>query len=432
MDQSTQLIILTSVAGALFVLGVPIFLCMATWTLLASFIIDFTIQNIGVTSYQGISSYALLAMPLFIVAGELISAGGGAAKLSALPATVLRPIRGGMSLAAIATCSIFSAISGSNSAIVATVGRTLIPEMKRQGYDPEFAAASTAAGGIVGILIPPSLLMVIYGFMTNLSIIDLFTAGWGPGICVSLGLAGGAIYCSRKHKWGGTEPFAVRDSARALWDAKLGITTMVLVLVLIYGGYSSPTEAASVVACYCILIGVFVTEQIKLKDIPGIFLASGRINGMLAPTIAISIVMQQILSIVGVPRLVYNFIYAFQEPWAMMLMMMAALVLFGSIMESISVCIILAPIMAPIAAAAGYNPYHFALVFIVGLSLGFITPPFALDLFVASGVTGIPYGKIIRWISPFIIGVCIAWLLIAFYPPITLALFKIVGGGGGF
>ncbi len=430
MDQSTQLIILTSVAGVLFVLGVPIVLCMATWTLLASFIIDFTIQNIGVTSYQGISSYALLAMPLFILVGELINASGGAARLSALPATVLRPIRGGMSLATIATCSIFSGISGSNSAIVATVGRTMIPEMKRQGYNPEFAAASTAAGGIVGILIPPSLLMVIYGYLTNLSIIDLFTAGWGPGIFVSLGLAGGAFYCSRKHRWGEPQPFGMKDSIRALWDAKLGITMMVLVLVLIYGGYSSPTEAASVVACFCILVGVFFTEQIKPRDLPGIFLASGRINGMLAPMIAISIMMQQILSIVGIPRLVYNFIYAFHEPWAMMLMMMFALFLFGSIMESISVCTILAPIMAPVAVAAGYNPYHFALVFIVGLSLGFITPPFAFDLFVASGITGIPYGKIIRWMSPFIVGVCIAWLLIAFYPPITLALFSIVGGGG--
>ncbi|MEM5789998.1 MAG: TRAP transporter large permease subunit, partial [Syntrophobacteraceae bacterium] len=178
MDQSTLLWLITFAIALLFVLGVPVFLCIATWTLLASLVIDFTISNIGVTSYQGISSYALLAMPLFILTGDLIGAGGIAVKLSNLAGALLRPIRGGMALATIATCSMFAAISGSNSATVATIGRIMIPEMRKQGYDYEFATATTAAGGIVGILIPPSVLMVVYGFMTNLSVINLFTAGW--------------------------------------------------------------------------------------------------------------------------------------------------------------------------------------------------------------------------------------------------------------
>ena len=189
MDESTLLWLITSLTAVLFVVGVPVFLCIGVWTTLASLAIGFTISNIGITSYQGISSYALLAMPLFILTGDLIGAGGIAVRLSALAAALLRPVRGGMALATISTCSMFAAISGSNSATVATIGRIMIPEMKKQGYNVEFAAANAASGGIVGILIPPSVLMVVYGFMTNLSVIDLFTAGWGPGICVSLGLA---------------------------------------------------------------------------------------------------------------------------------------------------------------------------------------------------------------------------------------------------
>jgi len=430
MDESTLLWLITSLTAVLFVVGVPVFLCIGVWTTLASLAIGFTISNIGITSYQGISSYALLAMPLFILTGDLIGAGGIAVRLSALAAALLRPVRGGMALATICTCSMFAAISGSNSATVATIGRIMIPEMKKQGYNVEFAAANAASGGIVGILIPPSVLMVIYGFMTNLSVIDLFTAGWGPGLCVSLGLAGAALFSARKNKWGEVGPFVFKDVFKAFWGAKFGILAVFLILFLIYGGYSSPTESAGVVAFYCLLAGMFLTRELKLRDIPEVFLSSGRVNGMLAPVIAISIVLQQVFNIIGLHEGVYDLIHTFKAPSLMLLAMMAAIVFFGCIMESISVCIILSPIFAPIAVSMGMNPYHFALTFIVGLSLGFVTPPFGLDLFVASGITGIPYGKIIKWIPPFLVGICLAWLAVAFIPAISLTLFKIVGGGG--
>ncbi len=172
----------------------PIFLCVAFWATLASIAIDFTIMNIGITSYQGISSYALLAMPLFILTGDLIGAGGIAKKLSMMARRVLAPLRGGLAMAAVATCSLFSAISGSNSATVATIGRIMIPELKDQGYNDEFAATTVAAGGIVGILIPPSILMIVYGFTVNLSVLDLFKAGIIPGLLVSVALMAAARF----------------------------------------------------------------------------------------------------------------------------------------------------------------------------------------------------------------------------------------------
>jgi C4-dicarboxylate transporter DctM subunit len=412
--------IISVITGGLFILGVPIFLCVAFWATLASIAIDFTIMNIGITSYQGISSYALLAMPLFILTGDLIGAGGIAKKLSMMARRVLAPLRGGLAMAAVATCSLFSAISGSNSATVATIGRIMIPELKDQGYNDEFAATTVAAGGIVGILIPPSILMIVYGFTVNISVLDLFKAGIIPGLLVSIALMVAARFWCRKYDWGRPEPFLIKEVVRSTWDAKLGIAAVALILIIVYGGISSPTEASGVVAAYCLIAGTLLTREIKLKDIPAVFLSSGRVNGLLAPVVAISIVLQQVFSILGVHNVVSNFVHSFGSYFVMLGAMMFSIVMAGAIMESISVCIILAPILAPIAVSIGMNPIHWGVVFIVGLSIGFITPPFGLDLFVASGITGIPYDKLIKWVPPYLAFVFIAWIIIMLFPWLSL------------
>lgn len=415
--------IITGLTATFFVVGTPIFLCIAFWSIMASIVLDFTLSNIGSTAYTGLSSYALLAMPLFILTGDLIGAGGIATKLANLFTKLTAPFRGGLALASIFTCSAFSAISGSNSATVATIGKIMIPELKNQGYHPEFAATSVASGGIVGILIPPSILMIVYGFTVNVSVLDLFKGGILPGLLVSFALAVATYYWSRKFGWGKPQPFSGTAVVRGVWDAKLGLGAVLIILYIIYGGISSPTEAAAIAAFYCLMAGTLFTRQIKLKDIPGVFLSSGRVNGLLAPVIAISIVLQQVFSILGVQNAVAEFVLSFGSTVLIMLAMMFMIVLFGSIMEAISVCIVLAPILAPIAAQLGFDPIHFGLIFIVGLSLGFITPPFGLDLFVASGITGIPYGDLIKWLPPFLICIVIAWLIIAFFPGITLFFF---------
>ena len=422
LDQGTMIWIITIVIFALFALGTPIFLCAAYWVLLVSLVIDFTIENIGITCYQGISSYALLAMPLFILTGDLIGAGGIAAKLADFARLLLIRIRGGIALATIFCCSIFAAISGSNSATVATIGRIMIPEMNKQGYHREFATANAAAGGIVGILIPPSILMIVYGFSTNVSVLDLFKAGWLPGIVLSSSLACGALYWSRKYKWGEIEQFSLKKTAVAFSKANLGLGAVALILIIIYGGIASPTEAAGVVAAYCLLAGVFLQRGLKIKDIPKVFMTSGRVNGMLAPVIAVSIVLQQVFSIIGLHKSIGSFILGFGSPILVIGSMMFVITVAGMLMESISITIIMAPVMAPIALAMGFHPVHFGIVFIVGLCIGFITPPFGLDLFVASGITGIPYGRLIKWLPPYLICNFIAWIIIAAVPWLSLFL----------
>ena len=420
IPQNVAIWIITFITGLFFIVGVPIFLCVAFWATMASIAIDFTIQNIGITSYQGISSYALLAMPLFILTGDLIGAGGIAKKLSIMARRILAPLRGGLAMASIFTCSLFAAISGSNSATVATIGRIMIPELKDQGYRADFAAANVAAGGIVGILIPPSILMIVYAFTVNLSVLDLFKAGILPGTLVSIALMAAARFWCHKYDWGRPEPFIFKDVLRATWDAKLGIMAVILILGIIYGGISSPTEASGIAAAYCLIAGVLLTREIKLKDIPTIFLSSGRVNGLLAPVVSVSIVLQQVFSILGVQDAVSQYIHTFGSNFVIMGLMMFSIILAGAIMESISVCIILAPILAPIDVSVGMDPIHWGAAFIVGLSIGFITPPFGLDLFVASGITGIPYDKLIKWVPPYILFVLIAWIIIMAVPWFSL------------
>ena len=237
---------------------------------------------------------------------------------------------------------------------------------------------------------------------------------------VSVALMAAARYWCLKYDWGKPEPFILKEVIRSTWEANLGIGAVALILGIIYGGIASPTEASGIAAAYCLIAGVVLTRAIKFKDIPSVFLSSGRINGLLAPVVAISIVLQQVFSILGVNEVVYNFVHSFGNYWLMLGAMCLSIVLAGAIMESISVCLILAPILAPIAASMGMNPVHFGVVFVVGLSIGFITPPFGLNLFVASGITGIPYDNLIKWVPPFLFFVLVAWIIVMVIPWLSL------------
>jgi C4-dicarboxylate transporter DctM subunit len=254
------------------------------------------------------------------------------------------------------------------------------------------------------------------------SVLDLFKAGWLPGIVLSASLATAALYWSRKYKWGEPGAFSLKKTGRALAEANLGLGAVALILIIIYGGIASPTEAAGVVAAYCLLAGVFIQRGLKIKDIPKVFMTSGRVNGMLAPVIGVSIILQQVFSIIGLHKTVADFILSFGTPILVIGSMMFVITLAGMLMESISITIIMAPVMAPIAMAMGFHPVHFGIVFIVGLCIGFITPPFGLDLFVASGITGIPYSRLIRWLPPYLICNFTAWIIIASVPWLSLFL----------
>ncbi len=424
------LIALTSIGVTiLFIFGVPIFLVIGFWIVGVSLIIDFTLANVGVTLFEGLNFFGLLALPLFILTGDLINAAGIAKRLSDFAYSVLGWIRGGMGLATIGACGLFAAISGSNSGTTATIGSIMYPEMRENGYDKHFAAATAAAGGTVGIIIPPSIIFIVYGFLLNLPISDLFIGGMLPGILMLLAMMVACIVMSWRNNWGTILAWNTKYIARCAGKAYLGFIAIGIVLYGIYSGKFSPTEAAGVTVGFCLLAGVLITREISLRSLPSVVLRSAQINGMLAPLIAVSVVMQQILSLLGVGEVVTEWVTGLGGYAIILLTCMFLVLAAGTVLESLPNTIILAPILAPIAYSIGVDPIHFAVIFLVGDAIGFITPPYGLNLYVASGITGIPYFRLLKYSMPYLLALLIAWFIIAFWPPLSTYLLSFGGVG---
>ena len=414
--------LITTGITLLFLLGVPIFLVIGLWVVGTSLVIDFTLANIGVTLFQGLSFFGLLALPLFILTGDLINAAGIAKRLSDFAYSVLGWLRGGMGMSTLGACGLFAAISGSNAGTTATIGSIMHPEMKKNGYDERFSAATAACGGTVGIIIPPSIIFIVYGFMMNLSISDLFIAGMIPGAMMVLGMMVACHLVARRNGWGTLIPFKVKESAVFARKAYLGFATIAVVLYGIYSGKFSPTEAAAITVGFTLIAGLLITREISIFKLPAIMLRSGQIAGMLAPLIAISVVMQQLLSVLGAGQILEDLLNNLGNYYAILGACMVMILLAGMILESLPVTIILAPILAPIAQSAGVDPIHFSVIFLVGAAIGFVTPPFGLNLYVASSITGIPYLKLVRYVIPYFIALIVAWLAIALLPPLSMFL----------
>lgn len=419
MDGLLITLISLGVTG-LFILGIPIFLVISLWVVGVSLVIDFTLANVGVTLYEGLNFYGLLALPLFILTGDLINAAGIAKRLSDFAYACLGWLRGGLGMASLGACGMFAAISGSNSATTATIGGIMHPEMTEGKYDSKFAAATVAAGGTVGIIIPPSIIFIVYGFMMNLPIGDLFMAGLVPGILMVIAMQLVCWYIARKNGWGVLNPFRVRNAMKTGMRAWLGFLAIGIVLWGIYSGAFSPTEAAGMTTGFCLIAGILVTRELKFSQLPAIMMRSGQITGMLAPLIAVSVVMQQVLSLLGAKEFLTEVIGLLGGYYPILFACLFIVLLAGTVLESLPNTIILAPILAPIAMSIGVDPIHFAVLFLIGDAIGFITPPYGLNLYVASSMTGIPYLQIVRSVLPYLYALSATWVLVAFFPSISL------------
>ncbi|MCB1755663.1 MAG: TRAP transporter large permease [Gammaproteobacteria bacterium] len=427
MDNGTLIALISVGVTVLFLIGVPIFLVIGFWVIGCSLVIDFTLANVGVTLFEGLSFFGLLALPLFIMTGDLINAAGIAKRMSDFAYSILGWVRGGLGMATIGACGMFAAISGSNAGTTATIGSIMQPEMKKNGYDERFAAATAAAGGTVGIIIPPSIIFIVYGFLLDLPISDLFIGGMLPGVLMVIAMQGACFLVCRKNQWGHLIRFEPKKIGVAALKAYLGFIAIAIVIYGIYSGTFSPTEAAGVTVGFCLIAGVLITRQIKISKLPEILLRSGQITGMLAPLIAVSVVMQQILSLLGAGEVVNGWMADLGKPEYVLLACMFLVLAAGTVLESLPNTIILAPILAPIAYSAGVDPIHFAVIFLVGDAIGFITPPYGLNLYVASGMTGIPYFSIVRYVLPYLFALLVAWMIIAFWPPLSTFLLQYGG-----
>ena len=448
MSDGTLITLISLGVTVFFMLGTPVLLVIFYWVIGCSFVIDLPLANTGNELINVFSKgFALLAMPLFILTGDLINQSGIARRLSDFAYSCLGWLRGGLSMASIAACGLFAAISGSNSATTATIGSMLHPEMVKGGYDERFSAATAAAGGTVGIIIPPSIIFIVYGFLLNLPISDLFVAGIIPGTLMVLGMMTAAFIVCTINGWGVLIGLSISRMIKTGIGAWLGFFAIGLVLWGIYTGKFSPTEAAGVTVAFCVFIGLisyplnqimgsgedipveqksygsmFVVEGFTLLQIPNIVSRSAQISGILVPLIAVSVAMQQVMSSLGAKDFIGEFVTGMGGYYAVLFTSMAIVFVTGMILESLPVTIILAPILAPIAASVGIDQIHFAVVFLVGASIGFITPPYGLNLYVASGVTGVPYFRLLRYILPYLAALISVWFFVALVPETALMI----------
>ena len=454
MDQATAITLISILATAIFILGVPIFLVIAVWIVGTSMILDLTFDNIGVAlSDVFTDGFALLAMPLFILTGDLINRSGIAKRLSDFAYSCLGWLRGGLAMASLGACGLFAAISGSNSATTATIGSIMHPEMVKGGYEPRFAAATAAAGGTVGIIIPPSIIFIVYGFLMNLPISDLFIGGLIPGAMMVFAMQFVCWVVCKRNGWGHLIRWEMRRIAKTALGAWLGFFAIGLVLWGIYTGKFSPTEAAGVTAGFCLITGLIMlplyrrfgttgedadpserrfgemlmVQGFTFKELPDVVMRSGQIAGILAPLIAISVVMQQILSVLGAQATLQAFVVSMGGYYAVLATAMVMVLVAGTVLESLPNTIILAPILAPIAHSMGVDPIHFAVVFLIGDAIGFITPPYGLNLYVASSVTNIPYFQLLRYTLPYLVSLLAVWVVVALTPQLSTVLLTFIG-----
>ena len=373
----------------------------------------------------------MLAAPLFILTGDLISAGGLARRMSDFALALLGWVRGGLGMASLGACGMFAAISGSNAATTATIGSITYPTMVKQGYDKNFSAATAAAGGTVGIIIPPSILFIVYGYLISLPISELFLAGIIPGILMVAVMMIACYIVSRRKNYGHITPFKLSILRQTLPGASIGMFAIFIVLGGIYTGVFSPTEASAVTVVYCLLAGMLITRETKWRKLPDIFFRSGIIIGIIVPLVAVSIMMQEILAVIGAREFISMLLTGLGGFYTILFVMMGMVLAAGTLLESVPNTIILAPILAPIAVTIGVDPFHFAVIFLIGDAIGFITPPYGLNLYVASGITGLPYFGIVRQVLPYLISLLIIWVIVALVPELSTFLIKFAGLGGG-
>lgn len=423
---SNSLIILGISALMLFhlAIGLPLFVVLGLGSVaLIALTGTYSLSVLGETPFSALDSWALLAMPLFILAGEIISRGHTARDLVRLGEAIVGWIRGGLGMATIFGCFLFAGTSGSSSADTITIGRIMIPAMSKKGYVRSYAASLAASGGILGVIVPPSLIFIIYGVTTSTSIGDLFLGGIVPGLMLALAMCVANYFVCRFTSWGVPEKgtFHLRELGKALWGAKFGLGAPVIILGGIYGGVFTPTEAAAVAVAYVLIVEVVINRSIGARDVVQSFGRAAIVVGILGPIIAFSILFGETLAILRVPGAIVEFFLGLPVDTAeSVVLIVLVLLIVGCILEPIAAILVVMPILLPIGLALGFDPIHFGVFVVCALSVGFVTPPVGINLFAASAVSGEPFINIAWKAVPAFLALIVTIMVLAAFPSLVL------------
>ncbi len=408
-------------------LGVPIFSALGVGLLL------FTQLNpimnppfYATTLFESLNKPALIAIPLFILTGDVFVETGLSEKLLSFARTFLGGIRSGLGTSVVLGCGFFATISGSNAADAAAIGRITLGPLEKAGYPRSYSSAMIAAGATTGILIPPSIAYIVTGVAIGVPASDLFLAAFVPGAIFLSGVIVTNLFVDYRKGYEKTriELSSIRERFEAIWEAKGAIAVPVVLLGGIYSGIFTPTEAAAVAVATILVIG-FVRGTMRLAQIPVTFQRSAAINGTIGPIIAFALILGQTFAILRIPQMMTGFITSLTSNNAVLILLMFGLLLaVGTMIEAGPSILILGPLLLPLATSAGMDPIHYAVFLNMTLAIGFITPPFGLNLFVMSGVSGVGVLPIARNAVYFVLGMIIVVMLIAFYPPLTMWAFS--------
>jgi C4-dicarboxylate transporter DctM subunit len=381
---------------------------------------------LGGSLFEGIDAFALTAVPLFILTGDVLVRTGLSRKFLDVAEALTTWSRSGFGSATVLVCGMFSAISGSDAAGAAAVGRMTINRLVESGYPRPYACALVAAGACTGILIPPSIAYIIIGLVLGISASTLFQAALIPGLMILAGIFITNSVVNRIYAYENKTSVSLSEWLATLGQSlKSGWYAFIVPVIIFYGIFSgklTPTEAGAVAVIVTIIIG-FVLGTLKLADFPAMLVSSAKVNGVILPIIAFSLPLAQALATMGVPQGFVQLVTGFStEPWVIILMMIAILVAAGCVMETTPNIVILAPLLKPLADEIGMNEIQFCIMMITTLGVGFITPPLGLNLFVVSGLTGESILKIAKQAVPFVLSMLAVTLLIAFIPEMTTIL----------
>lgn len=408
----------------LFLINVPIAVALG----LSSMIVLMVQQGVPLMvvvqkMFTSADSFTLMAVPFFILAGKLMETGGISKRLVDFASTIVGRFHGGLAIVSVVACMFFAAISGSAAATTAAVGAILIPAMTKRGYDKSFSTAVQAAGGTIGVMIPPSVPMILFGVIAGVSIGDLFIAGIIPGIFVGITLIVVAYVISRKRDYGKEAPSSLKEIFVSFNKAILAILMPVIILGGIYGGIFTPTEGSVVAVVYGLIIGLFVYKEIKWKDLPEIFISSAVTSSVIMFIISCASIFGFLLTREQIPQAISNAMLSITSNTIMLLIIINVILLIvGTFLETSAAIVILAPILAPIAAAAGIDLVHFGVIMVVNLAIGMITPPVGINLFVGANIANLRLEHVVRAIVPFLIILIIDVLIISFVPSLSLFL----------
>jgi tripartite ATP-independent transporter DctM subunit len=377
-------------------------------------------QTIIQLLFAGVDSFDLLAIPLFMLAGSIMETGGISRQLIDFSDSLVGWVPGGLACAVIVASMFFAGISGSAAADTAALGAIAIPAMIRQGYPPAFSAAVVAAGGSIGVIIPPSIPMVIFGFLTNVSIAKLFAGGMMVGVLFGLSFMGVAIWYAWRRGYGTRRSFSLQRMRASLKEAIWSLGAPVIVLGGILSGIVTVTEAGALAVFYALFIAMVVNRQIRWKDMPPLIVRSQIVAATILFIIAMAKVFTWLVAMKQTPLLVQTAIHSLAfPPWGLLLLVMAGLLVVGCIMETTAALILLVPVLAAITPQMGVDPIQFGVLMVVNLAVGMLTPPVGICLFVSCGISGLPLGQVGRAVMP-LVAVAMAALLIACYwPPLT-------------